>query len=946
MASSKQRQRQPVASTIAEASNKCGDTSSGSSSAEQDVSTATTPGTSNSKKRPASKITSKRSNSKESVEAGAATSSGKDKDKNKENNAKPNKRRPRHEIIAAWSSNFVVVAILAYGAFIARNFYQMCYPNFEKFHPTSGEEVPFVKNFIKVGTELEAVVELISGEGAAGGGKTTSSRGSSSTSSDSQSRKEVWRFDFKYDWDDLIPARDGTSSASSAAATASETTAEVGKNTDKKSTSTKSVDKKSLEKLNIPISIPVEEVFAPETEQQIQNGNKFYRVKEKFLEITVREKLKDTTTSSKTRKPVKIATARASLLKYVKKEPEEINNWTKRRYNLLIPYNFQQLTETRTEATEEQQPQIVEQPQKKFHILLDEYNEFEEINYDKNWFEQQEKLCPEKKEVLQKKQKFDKENEVFKNEFSVIRGLPKMQLKLVFDEDEYPWYYFFDRPPKSTKGGKRYYQPMAEVDMFWLTDDQLTTFNGESLEVMNDGNVDDDDKPENQGILPTWLSKALSSLFSSGGSTTTTAAQSQSKTTTSLTAAREDVERKPKITLSEDSQTGQKSLNFTTSLHFSLMSAPRWRFQKTMEERLQATSASFGENSEEALQLRDLFANTSPTLLIVTLVVSILHTIFEFLAFKADVQFWSNQSAETLNKYVSVTSVLLNIVFETILLLYLYDQGSNFLVLLFSLVSIVIECWKVTRAMTFDCYWLFGKIPLPKMISNSGRKEGSQDWDWIAIKYLSTIFGPIVLSYATYSLLYECHKSYYSFLLETAASCVYAGGFILMTPQLFINYKLKSVAFLPWKRFIYRALNTFVDDLFSFIIRMPTMHRMGCFRDDVVFFVYLYQRWIYPVDKNRLFDDEDDVGGTTGDDVVVDRGELPVAALDATTARTLLKDSKLQAGSGAEQSSSNLHKRNVYKGVTTGDKEEEVELSSAVAARKSATEQSEDAKRK
>merc|ERR1711966_154358 len=84
-----------------------------------------------------------------------------------------------------------------------------------------------------------------------------------------------------------------------------------------------------------------------------------------------------------------------------------------------------------------------------------------------------------------------------------------------------------------------------------------------------------------------------------------------------------------------------------------------------------------------------------------------------------------------------------------------------------------------------------------------------------------------------------------------------------MTPQLFINYRLKSVAYLPWSRFVYRALNTFIDDLFSFIIRMPTMHRMSCFRDDVVFVVYLYQRWIYPEDKSRTFD-EDEGGGQSG----------------------------------------------------------------------------------
>ncbi|CAN0026249.1 unnamed protein product [Scytosiphon promiscuus] len=72
-----------------------------------------------------------------------------------------------------------------------------------------------------------------------------------------------------------------------------------------------------------------------------------------------------------------------------------------------------------------------------------------------------------------------------------------------------------------------------------------------------------------------------------------------------------------------------------------------------------------------------------------------------------------------------------------------------------------------------------------------------------------------------------------------------------MTPQLYINYKLKSVAHLPWRFLCYRSLNTVIDDLFAFVIRMPTMHRLSCFRDDVVFVVYLYQRWIYPVDANR-----------------------------------------------------------------------------------------------
>ena len=32
---------------------------------------------------------------------------------------------------------------------------------------------------------------------------------------------------------------------------------------------------------------------------------------------------------------------------------------------------------------------------------------------------------------------------------------------------------------------------------------------------------------------------------------------------------------------------------------------------------------------------------------------------------------------------------------------------------------------------------------------------------------------------------------------------------------------------------------------------MPMLHRIACFRDDIIFFIFLYQRWIYPTDPTR-----------------------------------------------------------------------------------------------
>ena len=43
----------------------------------------------------------------------------------------------------------------------------------------------------------------------------------------------------------------------------------------------------------------------------------------------------------------------------------------------------------------------------------------------------------------------------------------------------------------------------------------------------------------------------------------------------------------------------------------------------------------------------------------------------------------------------------------------------------------------------------------------------------------------------------------------------------------------------------------FSDKIFAFVIKMPTLHRLSVFRDDLIFCIYLYQRWIYPVDKKR-----------------------------------------------------------------------------------------------
>jgi Cleft lip and palate transmembrane protein 1 (CLPTM1) len=86
----------------------------------------------------------------------------------------------------------------------------------------------------------------------------------------------------------------------------------------------------------------------------------------------------------------------------------------------------------------------------------------------------------------------------------------------------------------------------------------------------------------------------------------------------------------------------------------------------------------------------------------------------------------------------------------------------------------------------------------------------TREYDEIAFNYLSYALFPLLGGYTIYSMMYEEHKGWYSFIVGTLVGFVYMFGFISMTPQLFINYKLKSVAHMPWKTFMYKALNTFI----------------------------------------------------------------------------------------------------------------------------------------
>lgn len=279
------------------------------------------------------------------------------------------------------------------------------------------------------------------------------------------------------------------------------------------------------------------------------------------------------------------------------------------------------------------------------------------------------------------------------------------------------------------------------------------------------------------------------------------------------------------------------------------ISMTKWQLFLQIDQSFQI-HRSYGSMLEgEADELKRVFLEGNPYLLAVTMVVSLLHSVFDFLAFKNDIQFWNkNKSMEGL----SAKSVVVNFVCQLIVFLYLLDNETSWMILASSGIGCCIEFWKIGKAMHIELD-RSGRIPMLRFRDReSYAKNKTKEYDDLAMKYLSYVLFLLVACFSIYSLMYERHKSWYSWILSSLTSCVYMFGFIMMCPQLFINYKLKSVAHLPWRQMTYKFLNTIIDDLFAFVIKMPMLHRLSVFRDDVIFLIYLYQRWIYPVDKKRV----------------------------------------------------------------------------------------------
>ena len=323
-----------------------------------------------------------------------------------------------------------------------------------------------------------------------------------------------------------------------------------------------------------------------------------------------------------------------------------------------------------------------------------------------------------------------------------------------------------------------------------------------------------------------------------------------------------------------------KSVPF--NIEFKNMKSWQYSVLASMDEGIKQQSAQAasgtgpmgagGGDGSEFEKFKEILLDTNSYLLATTFFVTILHMIFEMLAFKNDISHWRKKKDVV---GTSVRTIVANVFMQLVIFLYLVDnsEGTSWMILASQGFGIVVEAWKITKTVDVrlrapEPTSTFSFLPYVVVFEDkyklSETEKKTQEYDQIAFKYLYMCAVPLLGAYAVYSVIYDSHKSWYSFVITTLVGSVYAYGFLMMVPSLYINYRLKSVAHMPGRTMTYKFLNTFIDDLFAFTIRMPTLHRLATLRDDFIFFIWLYQKYKYKVDYTRV--NEFGQGGESDDE--------------------------------------------------------------------------------
>lgn len=300
------------------------------------------------------------------------------------------------------------------------------------------------------------------------------------------------------------------------------------------------------------------------------------------------------------------------------------------------------------------------------------------------------------------------------------------------------------------------------------------------------------------------------------------------------------------ITVDKKSETSENlNLNsaFKIKISFNFLSNFYFKYMKAIEMNSEMMEKTFHIPSSKDMFV-ELLKNNSMSYLIILFSVNILHTVFSYMGFASDVSYYKNlkELDGVYTKYIFFSIFRLLVTF-----IYVYLEDAHFLVKIELGVALAIEIWKLRKIFSIDASAKFPFVSLNYKIKFAQENAQSHETEAISLmtKYLFLPISVLYLSYRIYYYKQTVYSSYFKFAIQYLFFLFNLFGFVLMTPQIYINYKLKSVAHMPVKALTFKFLNTIIDDLYAFAVKTTTLYRISCFKDDVIFVIFIIQMVLY-----------------------------------------------------------------------------------------------------
>ena len=186
-----------------------------------------------------------------------------------------------------------------------------------------------------------------------------------------------------------------------------------------------------------------------------------------------------------------------------------------------------------------------------------------------------------------------------------------------------------------------------------------------------------------QQIVAHWASNLTLTIISGGGTVNVAGLPSQVSPHYSLAPSEEGATklyyppmfpndfwllRENLLPINESSNTLPLYVNYQaiSNMKFQVFAAMTQSFEQAAQQ--QGTGAEMDE-------VKRMLTETNPWLLITTAIVTVLHMLFEFLAFSSDVSHWRKKDRDLVG--VSLNTILTNCFVQLVILLYLQDSSEE-----------------------------------------------------------------------------------------------------------------------------------------------------------------------------------------------------------------------------------------------------------------------------